>query len=79
MKCKYETITPVTLHFNEYFLFENKRLKVGLKISSDIPASERKKVPQDVDKFLSKLNDICSHQVYNNILKNTPKLFPSCT
>ena len=41
--------SPVTLHFNEHFLFDNKCLKVGLMISSDITVSERKKISQDVD------------------------------
>ena len=58
MKCKYEKVTPVTLHFNEHFLFENKCLNVRLQIVSDIKISDRKK-SQDVNKFLSKLNDIC--------------------
>ena len=44
MKCKYGKITPVTLYFNEIVLFENKRLKVGLIISSDITVSERKNI-----------------------------------
>ena len=79
MKGKYEKITPVILHFNKHFLFENKCLKVGLKIFSDITVSERKQLSQDLDKFLSKLNDICPQQVYNNILKNTPNIFLSCT
>ena len=43
MKCKYEKMTPVTLYFNDFFLFDNKCLKVGLMISSDITVSERKK------------------------------------
>ena len=43
IKYKYEKITPITLYFNEHFLFENKCLKVGLMISSDITVSERKK------------------------------------
>ena len=38
-----------------------------------------KKVSQDVNTFLSKLNDICPQQVYDNISKNTSKMFPSCT
>ena len=42
MKCKYEKISPVTLHFNEHFLFDNQCLKVGLMISSDITVSEKK-------------------------------------
>ena len=79
MKYKYEKIAPVILHFNEYFLFENKRFKVGLKISSDSTVSERKQVSQDANKFLSKLNDICPQQVYDNILKNAPKVYPSFT
>ena len=49
-----------------------------LKISSDKTLSERKHFSQDVDKFLSKLNDIRPQQVYDSILKNTPKIFPSC-
>ena len=48
-------------------------------ISSDITVSERKKMSQDVDTLLKKLNDICPQQVYNNILNNAPKIFPSCT
>jgi len=79
MKCKYEKISPVTLHFNEHFLFDNKCLKVGLMISSDITVSERKKICQDVDTLLNKLKDICPQQVYDNILNNVPKIFPSCT
>ena len=63
--------TPVILHFNKKFLFENKYLKVVLMISSDITVSKRKKVSQDVDKLLSKLNDICQQQVYDNIVNNT--------
>jgi len=42
MKCKYEKITPVTLYFNENFLFENKCLKGRSMISSDITVYERK-------------------------------------
>ena len=60
-------------------LFENKCLKVRLMISSNITVSERKKVSQDVDKSFKKLNDIYPQQVYDNILNNTPKIFPSCT
>ena len=71
MKYKYEKNTPVILHFNKNFLFENKYLKVVLMISSDITVSKRKKVSQDVDKLLSKLNDICPQQVYDNIVNNT--------
>ena len=55
MKCKYEKITPVTLYFNEHFLFDNKCLKVGLMISSDITVSERKKISQDVDTLFKKV------------------------
>ena len=29
--------------------------------------------------YLKKLNDICSHQVYDNVQNNAPKIFPSCT
>ena len=29
MKCKYETISPETLYFNEHFLIDNKCLKIG--------------------------------------------------
>ena len=79
MKYKYEKITPVILHFNEHFFFENKYLKVGLMISSDITVSKRKKVSQYFNKLSSKLNDICPQQVYDIIVNNTPKIFPSCT
>ena len=68
MKCKNEKITPVTLYFNENVLFENKYFKVGLMISSDIIVYERKKVSKDVDKLLTKLNDIYPQQMYDNIL-----------
>ena len=61
------------------FLFDNKCLKVGLMISSDITVSERKKISQDVDTLLNKLKDICPQQVYDNILNNASKIFPSCT
>ena len=77
MKCKNDKITPVTLYFNENFLFENKFLKVGLMISSDITVSERKKISQDVDTLLKKLNDICPQQMYDNILNNAPNIFLS--
>ena len=50
MKCKYEKITPINLYFNKKFLFENKFLKAGLMISSDITVYERKTLSQDVDK-----------------------------
>ena len=76
---KYEKVTPITLYFNEHLLFENKCLKVELQIASDITVSERKIISQDVDKLLPKLNDICPQQVYDNILKNIPKIYPSCT
>ena len=59
MKCKYKKITPVTLYFNEKILFESKCLKVKLLISSDMTVYERKKVSQNVDKLLTKFNDIC--------------------
>ena len=55
MECKYETITPVTLYFNESFLFENKHLKVGLIIFSDITVYERKQLSQDFDKLFKKI------------------------
>ena len=79
MKCKYGKIAPVTLYFNEHFLFDNKCLKVWLMISSDITVSERKKISQDNDTLLKKLKDICPQQVCDNILNNAPKIFPSCT
>ena len=69
----------MTLYFNENFLLENKFLKVGLMISSDITVSERKKISQDVDTLLEKLKDMCPQQVYDNILNNAPKIFLSCT
>ena len=53
MECKYETITPVTLYFNESFLFENKHLKVGLIIFSDITVYERTQLSQDFDKLFN--------------------------
>ena len=55
MKCKYETITPVTLYFNESLLFENKHLKVGLIIFSDITVYERTQLSQDFDKLFKKI------------------------
>ena len=61
MKCKYKKITPVSLYFNENFLFESKCLKVRLLISSDMTVYERKNVYQNVDKLLTKLNDINFH------------------
>ena len=79
MKCKYEKVIPVTLHFNEHFLFENKCLKVGLHIASDITISVRKKISHDVNKYLSKLNDRCPQEVYDNILNIKPNMFPSST
>ena len=52
---------------------------MGLKISSDATVCERKQVSQDANKFLSKSNDICPQQVYDNILKNAPNVYPSFT
>ena len=52
---------------------------MGLHIASDITISFRKNKSHDVNNYLSKLNDRCPQEVYDNILNNKPNMFPSST
>ena len=52
---------------------------MGLKMSSNITRQEQRSTLNKINIFLSKLHDICPQDLYNNIINNYPKPYPSST
>ena len=68
-----------TSSYNENSIFEMKCLNVGLKVSSKITKKEKQTTLNNINIFLSKLHDICQQDLYNNIINNSPKPYPTST
>ena len=68
-----------TSNFDENSIFDRKCLNVGLKISSKITKQEKHTTLNKINIFLSKLHDICPQDLYNNIINNSPKPYPTST
>ena len=56
-----------------------KYLFVGLLTSSKISMNEKRTTITNIDLFLSKLHVICPENLYNNMINNSPKPYPSST
>ena len=65
-----------TSNFEGISLFEKK---FGLQMSSKITKQEKQTTLNKINIFLSKLHDICPKDLYNNIINNSPKPYPSST
>ena len=52
---------------------------MGLKISSKITKQEKQTTLNNINICLSKLHDICPQDLYNNIINNSPKPYPTST
>ena len=66
-----------SLIFEDNLWFEKKCLNVGLLIPHD---NLRQKNKQHlIIWFFSKIYDICLEDLYNNIINNPPKSYPSST
>ena len=79
-KCKYTRYNMIeTPNVEDDLIFEKKCLNVGLLMSSKISIQEKKTTLKNVDLFLSKLHVNCSEYIYNNIINNPPKPYPSST
>ena len=68
-----------TPNLEDELLFEKKCLNVGLLMSSKISKKEKQATLKTVNLFLSKLHINCSENMYNNIINNPPKPYPSST
>ena len=68
-----------TSNFEENSIFEKKCLNVGFKMSSKITRQEQRSTLNKINIVLSKLHDICSEDLYNNIINNSPKPYLSST
>ena len=75
VKCKYkQNIMIETFNFEENSLFEQKCLNVGLPMPSKITNDEKQTTLSKINIFLSKLQDICPEDLYNNIINNSTNL-----
>ena len=52
---------------------------MGLKMSSNITRQEQRSTLNKINICLSKLHDICPQDLYNNIINNSPKPYPTST
>ena len=68
-----------TSNFDENLIFEKKCLNVGLNVSSKISRQEQRSTLNNINISLSKLHDICPQDLYNNIINNSPKPYPTST
>ena len=50
-----------------------------MQISSKITKQETRTTLNNINIFLSKVHDICPEDLYNNIINNSPKPYPSST
>ena len=66
-------------NYDDIIPFEKKCLYIGLPMSSNINMNEKRTTLRNIDLFLSKLHVNCPENLYNNIINNSPKPFPSST
>ena len=66
-------------NYDDIIPFEKKCLYVGLPTSSNITMNEKRTTLKNIDLFLSKLHVICPENLYNNMINNSPKPYPSST
>ena len=80
-KCKYTLRNDMikSLNVDDTISFKNKCLYVDLLMSSMITNNETIITLKNIDLFLSKLHVICPDNLYNNIINNSPKPYPSST
>ena len=66
-------------NYEEKALFEKKCLNVGLLMPSKITNNEKQTTLIKLIHILSKLHYICPEDLYNYIINNSPKSYPSST
>ena len=79
-KCKHKLYDMIeSPNFEDNLSFEKKFLNVSLQMSPKITKREKETALNKIDVFLSKLHAICPEDIYNSIISNSPKPYPSST